>query len=155
MTLYASGQVTPSQLRLHTHGGHGDLVFRFAHTYTTERVRNGQAPVFFEVSTSSYQYAVLDVDEKEIVVYHWHPTGVSAATMPHPHVTAAGAVELRQRAGSRLTGRKTHLGAFHLPTGQVLLEDGVELLVREFAVDPLLPDWESILSRNRGENGRD
>ncbi len=154
MTLYAAGQDTPSQLRLRTHGGQGDLIFRFAHAFTTERIRSDYAPVSCEIRSSSYQYELLDLEEKEIVVYHWHPTGVSAVTMPHLHVSAAGAVELRQRAGSRLAGRKTYLGDFHLPTARIHLEDVVELLIREFSVDPLRNDWEVVLNRNRETSER-
>lgn len=58
---------------------------------------------------------------------------------------AAAPIVLPQRAGSPLTGQKTHLGNLHLPTGGIGIEDVVGLLIRDFAVDPLRADWERIV----------
>lgn len=88
--------------------------------------------------------------------YDWHPSGASPVTTPHLHVSAARSIVLKQRAGSQLTGQKTYLGNLHLPTARIFLEDLVELLIREFSVDPLSNNWEAILRDNREaiERGR-
>ncbi len=44
---------------------------------------------------------------------------------------------------------KTYLNRLHLPTGRILVEDVVELLIRVFAAVPLVDDWEAILAENR------
>lgn len=155
VTVYAAGQDEPSQLRLRTHGGHGDVILRLAHEFTTQRISRVHTRGLYEVSNSFYLYEILDLEENEIVVYHWHPIGASPITTPHLHVSAAGAIVLKQRAGSRLAGRKTQLGRFHLPTGDIQLEDIVELLIREFAVEPLRPDWATVLHENRREARRE
>ncbi|MBW3634610.1 MAG: hypothetical protein KY456_16445, partial [Chloroflexi bacterium] len=96
-----------------------------------------------------YQYRILDVAEKEIVVYDWAPTGLSPVRTPHMHIPAAGSIVLSQRAGSRLSVQKTYLDDLHFPTGHILLEDIVELLIREFRVGSLRADWEDVLRSNR------
>jgi hypothetical protein len=145
----------PSQLRLRTHRGQGDVIFRFAHAFTTEHVPHDQVRSTFKVSSSFYQYEILDLEETEIVSYHWHPTGVSAVTTPHLHVPAAGSIVLQQRFESKLAHRKTHLGRIHFPTQHMVVEDIVESLIREFLADPLRADWEAVLNANRSARGRD
>ena len=73
MTLYAAGQDVPSQLRLRTHRGQGDVIFRFAHAFTTERVPHDQVRSMFEVSSSFYQYEILNLEEVEVVSYQSPP----------------------------------------------------------------------------------
>ena len=73
LTLYVPGQAEPNIARLTTHGGVGELLFRFAHLYTVVRVPNDAERGSFEVSTSFYQYAILDYEGNEVVVYHWAP----------------------------------------------------------------------------------
>lgn len=148
VTLHAVGQREPGRIRLSSHGGHGELILRFALSFATEQHRATERGPF-QVATASYHYRILDYREDEIVVYHWHPTGKSPVKTPHLHVGAADSIVLQQRIGSRLATRKTHLGRLHFPTRHILLEDIVELLIREFRVDPLRADWEAVLRDNR------
>jgi hypothetical protein len=149
LTLYAQGQEEPGRIRLLTHNGQGELLFRLVHEFTMDHVPNDVVRGPFKVKSSFYQYRILDYEDNEIIVYDWHPSGASSVTTPHLHVSAARSVVLKQRVGSQLAGQKTYLGNFHLPTARVFLEDVVELLIREFIVDPLRSDWEAILQDNR------
>jgi len=80
----------------------------------------------------SYHYGLLDVDEKEILVYHWHPQ-VQGFVTPHLHV------------GPGAKAERTELRKAHLPTGRVSLKDFVSLLIREFGVQTLREDWKDVL----------
>lgn len=103
----------------------------------------------YTVNSSFYQYIILDYGENEILTYDWHPTGKGANLAPHLHVSAAASIYLVERDGSARQGRRTHLGSFHQPTGDVLLEDIIELLIEDFKVDPLRADWHAILNDYR------
>ena len=155
LTFYLPGQRESNVARLTTHGGVGELLFRVAHLFTVAHVPDGERRGLFEVRTSFYQYKILDREEREIIVYDWAPSGSSPVRTPHLHVPAAGSIVLRQRAASPLENQKTFLGNLHLPTGRILLDDIVELLIREFRVDPLRGDWEDILRENREALGRE
>jgi hypothetical protein len=154
VALRMAGQAEPGRVRLSTHGGQGELTFRFAHEFTVEPISR-EKRVRFEVRTSLYQYRILDFNETEIIIYDWHPFGASSVATPHLHVSAAGSIVLQQRAGSKLANPKTHIGSFHLPTSEIVVEDIVELLIREFLVDPRRPDWEAVLRANRVADERD
>jgi hypothetical protein len=148
LTLYAEGQSAPGRIRLSTHGGQGELFLRLAHAFTTERIPD-EVREQYVVKRAFYQFRVLDYGESEIVVYDWHPAGASPATAPHLHISAVRSIRLEQRPGSPLAGAKTYLGDLHFPTGRIVFEDIVELLIREFSVDPLRNDWERVLRENR------
>ena len=154
LTLYITGQSEPNVARLRTHGGAGELRFRFAHLYTVVHVPDAAQRGPYKVSTSFYQYAILDYRENEVVVYDWAPQGMSPVRTPHLHVPMAGSTILQQRQGSPLENQKTYLGSLHFPTGRIFLEDIVELLIHEFRVDPRRDDWEEILKDNREALGR-
>ena len=47
--------------------------------------------------------------------------------------------------------RAVNLGAMHLPTNHVFLEDVVELVIREFTIAPLRPDWQDALAASRAD----
>jgi len=129
-----------------THGGVGELRFRFLHTYV---VVPDVAPGTYTVRSARYQYRVLDIAEREVAVYDWHPEGISPVRTPHLHVPAAGAITLAQRPGTPRADAKTYLGRLHFPTAGITLEDILELLIREFGVDPVRSDWEAVLQANR------
>lgn len=44
---------------------------------------------------------------------------------------------------------KTHVGKMHFPTGSIFMTDIVELLIRDFHVDPRRADWEQVIEDNR------
>lgn len=153
LTLYTEGQPSPNVARLSTHGGEGDLLFQLVHLYADVPVPRGDQRGAYEVRTSFYHYRILDREENELVVYHWEPEGISPVRMPHLHVPAAPSLVLPQRAGSRQSSEKTHLGKFHLPTGWITIEAIAELLIRDFKVDPRNSNWEDVLRRSRATTG--
>lgn len=83
---------------------------------------------------------------REILLYHWHPAGVSPVTDPHLHLSSKlPPIEVAS------TGRSPHkvtLSDMHIRTGHILLEDVVRVLIDEFKVKPLRRDWEEVLARN-------
>lgn len=99
----------------------------------------------YEISTVAYAYTIRDRDERELLAYHWHPEGVSNVTIPHLHIPRHSPIPLPRTDPPRTVA----LGEMHLPTNHVLLEDVVELLIREFAIAPLRPDWQAALAESR------
>ena len=98
-----------------------------------------------------YAYTILDRDARELLAYHWHPEGVSDVTFPHLHVPRAEPIPLARTDPVRSAA----VGEMHLPTNRVLLEDVVELLIREFSIVPLRPDWQAVLDDNRAASLRE
>lgn len=149
VTLFPEGQDGGDPARLRTHGGEGELLFRFAHQYRVVHVPDDLDRGPYEVSSSFYRYDVLDRDGGEVVVFHWEQEGRSPVRTPHLHLPAARPVVLPQRVNSGVAALRTYLNRLHLPTGRILVEDVIELLIREFAAVPLVADWEAILAENR------
>jgi hypothetical protein len=149
LALYAHGQDEPGKILLSTYGGEGDIYLKVAHSFTLRHLPHDSIRGPYKVSSSFYQYIILDYGGSEILTYDWHPSGRGARFTPHLHVSVAGSIHLAERNGSARQGKRTHLGSFHLPTGRVLLEDVVELLIEEFGVDPLRADWRAVLDNNR------
>lgn len=139
-------------MRLHTHGGVGELGLRILRFYAVGRDAN-DAGAGYSVFDSFHHHDILDRDGREIVVFHWEPEGRGPVREPHLHMPAAEPVVLPQRGGSPLAGAKTHLGNLHLPTGEIGIEAVVELLIRDFAVDPLRADWSDVLAASRARRG--
>jgi hypothetical protein len=149
LALYAHGQDEPGKILLSTYGGRGDLYLKVAHSFPIRHLPDDAIRGPYKVSSSFYQYIILDYGGNEVLTYDWHPTGKGANLAPHLHASAAGSIYLVERDGSARLGRRTHFGSFHLPTGRVLLEDINHLLIDEFQVDPLRADWRAILDDNR------
>jgi hypothetical protein len=84
------------------------------------------------VKILGYRYAI-GYEGRELVSYHWHPSGNSPITRPHMHVGASIQV------GDRW------LGKVHLPTGTVGLEQVVALAIVELDVEPLRDDWKRLI----------
>jgi hypothetical protein len=141
LSIWDPGQREANQLRLSTHDGVGELDVRIALKYVVE-VARVQA---FAARTTSYRYLVSDIAGQDLVVYDWHPIGLSPVTTPHLHVPAAASVVLAQRAGTPRADARMHLGSLHLPTGPISLTDVVRMLITEFRVDPIRSDWERVL----------
>jgi hypothetical protein len=121
-------------------GRHGLLLF-MVQDYVVERAAGVHGG--FEARVTAYRYRVLDSDEREILAYHWHPTGISPIAFPHLHLSG----RLRPLDFGSNTD-PIALGEMHLPTGYVALEDIVRLLITEFDVQPRRDDWETILREN-------
>jgi hypothetical protein len=97
----------------------------------------------------SYNYQILDLSGREILGFHWHPTGVSSVTYPHLHLTSRiRPIETGDPSNPQRKPSQIPLAEMHIPTGPVLFENVVRLLIEEFGVIPLRPDWDEILLRN-------
>jgi hypothetical protein len=86
----------------------------------------------WHVAILGYLYAIGD-EGRELLSYHWHPSGHSPITWPHMHVGA------NVQVGDRW------LGKVHLPTGPVGLERVVALAITELGAKPLREDWERLI----------
>ncbi len=108
----------------------GDANFRLSvsHWYTIAAAANQTGR--WVAATVGYAYALRDRDDREVIAYHWHPTGAGSIAFPHLHV------EGRRRSLDRKV---------HLPTGQVALVAVLRCAVSELGVEPLRSDWQTIL----------
>lgn len=116
-------------------GGH--LTLTIWHYYLLVADASHDARRRWQARTTGYRYAIEDADGREILAYHWHPTGRSHTTMPHLHL-GAGAGTLRPE-----------LTKAHLATGPVTPVALLTLLLEPFAVRPRRTDWPAILERAR------
>lgn len=41
----------------------------------------------FTVNSTYYAFEILDLDQHELLVYHWHPEGISQVVEPHLHLS--------------------------------------------------------------------
>lgn len=103
----------------------------------------------WRVEPRMYEYRLLDHFERELLVYHWQP-GVDARGPDHPHVHVSAS--LRAQTNS-ITTQLFDLDKRHLPTGQVSLAMIVRMLVEEFGVAPLRPDWRRRLEQAEQATG--
>ncbi len=77
-----------------------------------------------------YIYHLYTPDGMDFLAYHWHPEVVGRED-PHLHVyVETPKVDLRRK---------------HLPTGYISPTTFVRLLIEEFEVEPIRPDWQTIL----------
>ena len=87
----------------------------------------------WQVEVVGYDYAVYDSDEREVLLYHWHPGGISSVAAPHLHLGAGAQV-----------GRRD-LREAHLPTGHIPLQELLRVLIEEMGVQTRRADWNVIL----------
>ena len=113
-------------------GGPGHLMLRLQQHYRIEETESPGSP--WRVDVVEYYYSVHDAEEREVLLYHWHPRGSSSVTSPHLHLGHGAQV-----------GRSDVREA-HLPTGDVSLSAVIRVLIEEMGVRPLRSDWESILT---------
>lgn len=85
------------------------------------------------VELAGYNYVLYDEDQREVVIYHWHPHGNSPEVTPHLHLQQGAQV-----------GRAEVRDAHH-PTGQISLGRYLRYLIRDYGVEPRRPDWRLIL----------
>ena len=97
-------------------------------------VESGTPRTPWTVAEVGYRYEIMDANAREILAYHWHPTGQSSFISQHLHI-GYGA----------MLGREEFQNA-HLPTGYVSIVDVMRFLVRDFDVIPRRSEWESILN---------
>lgn len=149
---YGRGAGDPAPLR--SRAGHRDLLLRVAFQYTIAFVPDADHDQRYWVAPMAYWYGILDGEEREILLFHWHPEGVSDVLTPHLHVPFVSSVALGQMSGKGVGGRSVHLGRMHVPTGYVSLEEIVELLIEEFDVEPRRSDWLDVMTVNRATASR-
>jgi hypothetical protein len=97
----------------------------------------------WRVETRTYEFRLLDQSERELLVYHWQP-GPGSRGPDHPHVHVSAALHARINA---VTTRAYDLDKRHLVTGPVSLAIIVRMLIEEFGIAPLRPDWQHLLNR--------
>jgi hypothetical protein len=97
----------------------------------TETSRQPRKP--WQVTTLAYYYTLKQSEGPEIFSYQWHPYQRSPATFPHLHLETGAGVQ------------RTELRTAYLPTGRVMAEDFVELLIEHFGIRPLKKDWKNAL----------
>jgi len=115
-----------------TLGGPSRLRLRVQQNYRI--IESGLTGDDWQVAVVGYNYAILDAELTEVLLYHWHPIGNSPIATPHLH--------LRQGAE---VGRAEVRNA-HLPTGDVSLNAVLRVLIEEMGVQPRRPDWDSVLA---------
>lgn len=138
---------TGSSAWLKTERGNPDLLLRIKHDYTI--VDSGTRGNRYEAVTASYVYRILDLHEREILAFHWHPDGVSQVRHPHLHLTSrTKPVEIDDPANPDREPEQIAFAAMHIATGLVPVEHVIRLLIEEFKVVPLRPEWDDILNEN-------
>lgn len=90
------------------------------------------------VEIVGYIYAIWLHSGEEIAAYHWHPQ--NPRNVPFPHFHAGPAIV---RLGGAVRPRDVH--TVHFPTGLVSLASVIRLAIAELGVEPLRPDWDTIL----------
>lgn len=113
--------------------GYGRLTVTLRHFFALVSDAAGGRRHRWQAQTTAYFYTLDDADGREILAYHWHPTGRSPVTRPHLHLSA-GAGTLRHEL------QKAHLG-----TGFVTPVTLLTLLIESFAVRPRRSDWARVL----------
>ena len=113
-------------------------------TYEIVDMPGDDAP--YTCQTTGYSYILSDLEDREIMVFQWAPQVSPPFQYPHMHMSIAGNFTSKDGQGMR---REYRLGNFHIPTGQVRIEDVVELLIREFEIEAKRREWEKILAENR------
>ena len=111
----------------------GPSQFRLQQNYRIVESELSGAP--WRVEVVDYDYVIYDVEQREVLLYHWHPVGNSSVETPHLHLEQGAQV-----------GRSEVRDA-HLPTGDVSLNAILRVLIEEMGVHPRRSDWESILAK--------
>lgn len=125
--------VPPNTLRLRQeHPGALRVGFR----QITRGVLDVSPTASWSVDVIAYEYRLLDHSERELLVYHWHPEA-AGPDFPHIHVSATLNAQV-----DAMTRREIALDKRHVVTGLVELREFVRMLVTEFDVRPLRPDWQ-------------
>jgi hypothetical protein len=127
--------------------GHRDLRLAVYHGYEVVHTAESRAP--YNVQSQRYAYEILDREGREILVFHWHPHGAGNVSTPHLHISGMRPIALPNRPDGTIPAPLDVSNA-HLPTGRIVLEDVIGMLIRDIGVAPLEPAWESVLATNRG-----
>jgi len=141
--------------------GQPDLMLDVIHEYTIVRPASVGERGPYQVRSTLYRYQIYDLEGTELLLYHWHPDGLSSVTTPHMHAPCAPRISLPRPRTTK--PRQVDIGRLHLPTNHILLEDIIELLIRDLGIEPR-PEfrdanssrfWEKVLRENRAAVRRD
>jgi hypothetical protein len=118
--------------------GRADLSLYVTHGYRIAGTQDEGEHGSYRIQSLRYRYEIYDLEGTELLLYHWHPDGLSSVTAPRHRATP---------------GRRRQTA----PANQVLLEDIIELLIRGLGVEPgpehRAPGspryWETVLRDNR------
>lgn len=150
------------RLQLHAREtGRPDILLDIIHQYTIVYTPNDSGDGPYWARSSLYRYQVYDLEGRELLLYHWHPDGLSGVRAPHLHVACAPHISLPRPRTTE--PRQIDTGKLHLPTNHVTLEDVIELLIRDLGVEPRpgfrAPGdthyWETVLRDNRAAAQQD
>lgn len=97
--------------------------------------------------TTSYFYDVQDRNEREIIVFHWHPNIPGGRSFPHVHISGARPIPLAARPSGEAPP-PLDISNAHIPTGVIEIEEVLQVLIRDLGVQPLRADWEPVLAEN-------
>lgn len=148
--MYGSGRRPASEPHTLTIGGQNyarlrgpdNLLLMVTHRYRL--VQGAEARTGWRVNTAEYIYTLLDLDERPLLAWHWHPqTGRGPHRITYPHLHVYGQTTL-----PTLPDR-------HPPTGRVSLEAVIRFVIDELGVEPRRPDWRAILDETEAVFKRD
>lgn len=122
-------------------GGQSGFLLDVRHWYAIVEDDKAKTKPAWRVTTLGYEYSILDSQENEILTYHWDPGAKRGPKYPHLHTTAEATIYF-----DALTPRRTRLDRHHIPTGRVLLEWVVKLLIADFGVDYRFRNWTNRLA---------
>jgi hypothetical protein len=151
VTLVPRGGQAGDPVPLRTEHGRRGILLSVGHDYRIVRLEDEadeRGP--WQMRTAKYAYVILDEQGNELLTYHWHPedpfqpSGRSKVQSPHLHVAhTITSIPLGRNYADFA------LAEMHIRTGQVLLEDIVELLIDECGIHPLKDYWREIVDENR------
>jgi hypothetical protein len=120
-------------------GERRDPVYLVIHQHFGIEVKTAVSqPRTYKAMTTGYEYMILNRQQREIVVFHWHPGQRSHEHSPHVHLGSA-VVDVNSSDIGKTFSR------FRIPTGHVSVAQVVRLLLTDFNVVPNRQDWESVL----------
>ncbi len=139
----------PERLPVHQAGRTG-LLFDLRHQFRLVESEPRNRRPEWRVSTVSYQYRVLDVRRRELLVWHWQPgEDFDGPDRPHLHVSAKLMANTSPHDDTQIN--EIDLDTLHLATGRVSIEAVVRTLIEDFHVAPRQPAkgqrWDQILDR--------
>lgn len=114
-------------------GRGGTFALSVNHFVSVGSIANGDQVI---VRTAGYAYALHDCERRELLAYHWHPSGSSPVVWPHLHL------------GGRLLRPELALpfGGTHWPTERVTLTAVLLAVIADLGVEPLRDDWRERLA---------
>jgi hypothetical protein len=90
-----------------------------------------------------YEYSLMDVNHRELLVYHWHPeSAFKTPDYPHVHVSASLHAQV-----SAVGHRQIGLDKIHLATQHGGIDAIVRMLITDFEIAAIRDDWEIIVER--------